>query len=129
MVGLPNPYQWHQPRRSTSFRRDLCEGMASIAFFGLLAFAVAWFVGDGIIALILLASWAACSFSWLTELPGRLAIARTDAEISRLIAQVHPEPAWSDAPPSGSRRRMPPPPVRRSEFPPSRPAQSCRRPC
>jgi hypothetical protein len=113
MFRLPNPYHWHQPRRTTSFRRDLCEGMACVAFFGLFAFAVAWFVGDGIVALILLASWAACSFAWLTELPGRREIARTDARISRLIAQAHQEPASSDAPPSGSRRRMPPPRVRR----------------
>lgn len=113
MFRLPNPYQWQQPRRTTSFRRDVCEGIACIAFSGLLAFAVAWLLGFGIVGLILIGGWAASSVSWLTDLPGRLDIERTDADISRLLAQVPQEPAWFDAPPSVSRRRMPPPRVRR----------------
>lgn len=113
MFGLPNPYQWHQPRRTTSFRHDLCEGIACIAFSGLLLFAVSWLMGFGILMLILIGGWAASSFAWLAELPGRLDIERTATEISRLLAQVPQEPGWFDAPPSVSRRRMPPPRVRR----------------
>jgi len=113
MFRLPNPYRWHTPRRTTSFRRDLCEGILCIAFSGLLIFALTWLLGIGFLTIMLGSFWALSGLWWLMELPGRLEIERTDARISRLLAQVHQEPASCGLPPSVSRRKMPPPRVRR----------------
>lgn len=123
MFHLPNPYRWQQPRRATSFRHDLCEGALSLLVFGLVALALVWLLGVGFVTIMLGSIWAISCLWWLMELPGRLEIARTDVRISRLLAQVHPEPVSCIPPPSGSRRRMLPPRARRSEYPPSRPVQ------